>query len=88
MAGDRHLSTSEYREGLEQGRDGGRTEEAQALVLRLLDRHLGAIALATVAKIRTLPLEQVEQLGEALLDFSDRTDRLKKPYWILVIALI
>ena len=61
-------------EGLEQGLERGRTEEAQSLVLRLLDRRIGAIALETSARIRALPLEQIEQLGEALLDFSDRAD--------------
>ena len=61
-------------EGIEQGREQGRTEEAQSLVLRLLERRFGAIALETSARIRVLPLEQVEALGEALLDFSDRGD--------------
>ena len=61
-------------EGLEQGRTEGRTEEAKSLVLKQLDRLIGSIALETAAKIRALPLEQVEQLGEALLDFSDRAD--------------
>ena len=60
--------------GLEKGFEQGRVEEAQSLVLRLLNRRLGAIALKTAAQIRNLSLTQVEQLGEALLDFSDRAD--------------
>jgi predicted transposase/invertase (TIGR01784 family) len=49
-------------------------EEAQVLILRQLNRRVGAIALETSARIRSLPLEQVEALGEALLDFCDRAD--------------
>ena len=60
--------------GLEQGLEQGRTEEALALVLRQLTRRIGAIAPESEAQIRNLSLEQIEALGEALLDFSDRAD--------------
>ena len=58
----------------QEARDDGRAEEAQTLILRQLERRFGAIALETSARVRALPLEQVEALGEALLDFSDRAD--------------
>ena len=49
-------------------------EEALSLVLRQLARRLGPIAPETETQIRNLSLPQIEQLGEALLDFSDRAD--------------
>ena len=49
-------------------------EGEQKIVLRLLKRQIGSISPETEAQIRNLSLTQVEQLGEALLDFSDRAD--------------
>ena len=49
-------------------------EEAQVLILRQLNRRVGAITPETETQIRNLSLSQVEALGEALLDFSDRAD--------------
>jgi Domain of unknown function (DUF4351) len=54
--------------------DEGRAEEAQALVLRLLSRCFSIISPATGVQIRGLSLNQVEDLGEALLDFSGLDD--------------
>jgi predicted transposase YdaD len=44
------------------------------MVLRLLNRRIGTIAPQTEAQIRTLSLIQLEELGEALLDFSQLSD--------------
>jgi predicted transposase YdaD len=55
--------------GLEQG-----LEHERSLILRLLFRKVGAIAPETEAKIRALSLMQLEELGEALLDFSQPSD--------------
>jgi hypothetical protein len=52
------------------GKNQGRVEEARALVIRLLTRKLGNISPLLLAKIETLPLDRVESLGEALLDFN------------------
>ena len=49
-------------------------EGEQKIVLRLLKRQIGSIAPEAEAQIRNLSLEQIEALGEALLDFSDRAD--------------
>ena len=49
-------------------------EEAQVLILRLLNRRVGAIASETETQIRNLSLSQIEALGEALLDFSECAD--------------
>jgi len=61
-------------QGLEQGLEQGAYQTAIQLVLRLLTRLFGEIDKATQARIRTLRLEQLEQLGEALLDFTTPAD--------------
>jgi hypothetical protein len=61
-------------EGHAEGRAEGRMDEAQALILRLLNHRFGSLAPETETQIRSLALPQLEALGEALLDFSDRTD--------------
>lgn len=47
---------------------------AESLILRLLNRRLGKILPETETKIRELPLSQIEELGEDLLDFSQPSD--------------
>jgi predicted transposase/invertase (TIGR01784 family) len=49
-------------------------EEAAKLVIRQLNRKLGEIPDNLVDKIQELPVEQVEILGEALLDFQSLSD--------------
>jgi hypothetical protein len=51
----------------------GATSEL-AIVLRQLSRRIGAIAPETEAQIPTLSLTQLEELSEALLDFSQVSD--------------
>jgi len=49
--------------------------EGEAVVtLRLLNLRCGSLSDATIARIQTMPLEQLEALAEALLDFSGPTD--------------
>ena len=60
--------------GKAQGREEGRREEAVSLILRLLNRRLGEISSTLGQQIRELSLEQLETLGEALLDFTSLTD--------------
>ncbi len=55
-----------WSEGLQEG-------EAN-LVLRLLNRRIGSISPELSPKIRSLSLEQLENLGEALLDFQSLQD--------------
>lgn len=57
-------------EGEIKGETQGRVKEARGLVIRLLTRKLGNVTPNLLAKIQDLPLEQVESLGEDLLDFS------------------
>ena len=44
------------------------------LVLRLLNRRIGTIPQNLVTQIQELPVEQIESLGEALLDFQSLSD--------------
>ena len=46
----------------------------QSLVLRQLQRQIGTLLPEVRSQIEALPLNQLENLGEALLDFSSATD--------------
>ena len=59
-----------YREIFGQGRQEGRRDEAAAVTLRLLNRRCGPLSDATTAQIQALPVEQLESLADALLDFQ------------------
>jgi predicted transposase YdaD len=67
-----------YQEILQEGRKGGiqegRYEGELSLTLRQLTRRFGSIAPAVETQIRSLSLDQLDSLGEALLDFSEPTD--------------
>ncbi|MCZ8064519.1 MAG: DUF4351 domain-containing protein [Microcystis sp. LE17-20D] len=52
----------------------GRQEGAVNLLLRLLNRRIGGIAAELSAKLSSLSLENLENLGEALLDFQSVED--------------
>ncbi len=59
--------------GLQQGMQQGMLREAASLTIRLLTRRFGKLDEATEERIRRLPLEEVERLGEELLDFPDKS---------------
>ena len=61
-------------DGLEEGLKEGRKNEALSFVNRLLTRRIGAIAPEISEQIQTLSVEELEDLGEALLDFSSTSD--------------
>jgi predicted transposase YdaD len=52
----------------------GRQEGEAAVTLRQLARRCGPLSAATTARIQALPLEQLEALAEALLDFQGAAD--------------
>ena len=60
--------------GLQEGLQEGRTEEGRSFVLRLLNRRVGTIAPELKVKIEALTIVQLEDLGEALLDFATIAD--------------
>ena len=71
------LTTSWYREGLQEGLQQGLQQAMQRereLVLRLLARQVGVLSKRAEASVRRLSIEQLESLGEALLDFTDARD--------------
>jgi predicted transposase YdaD len=50
-------------------------EEAErSLILRQLTRRVGQLPETILAQVNELPIEQLEALGEALLDFADLSD--------------
>ena len=55
-------------------REQAKFEGKQDLILRLLNRRIGGIDASLIERVRGLPIEQLEALGEALLDFSDVAD--------------
>jgi predicted transposase YdaD len=57
-------------EGRQEGEARGRAAEAAVVTLRQLNRRCGPLSDSTTARIKALPLEQLEALAEALLDFS------------------
>ncbi|MEA5511920.1 DUF4351 domain-containing protein [Crocosphaera sp. UHCC 0190] len=59
-----------YQEIEDQGRQKGETN----LILRLLNRRIGEISPQLSQKIQSLSIEQLENLGEALLDFHSTED--------------
>jgi predicted transposase YdaD len=59
---------------LREERQQGRQEEGRSLILRQLNRRVGNLPNQAVAQINTLSLEQLENLGEALLDFTGLPD--------------
>jgi len=62
--------TKVYQEALHEGEQTG---EAR-LILRLLNRQIGDISPKLRSQIQSLSLDQLEALGEALLDFSESAD--------------
>lgn len=61
-------------EGLQEGEQRGREEGERSLVLRQLTRRVGELPQEVRQRIETLSLEQLENLGEALLDFQGMAD--------------
>ena len=63
-----------YQDILQKGEERGKKQEALQLILRLLTRRFGAIEPEREQQIRTLSITQLEELAEALLDFSSQSD--------------
>ncbi len=74
-------------EGREEGREEGRAEgraEGINLILRQLNRRIGQISPDFSSQIRALSVEQLEDLGEALLDFQSEEDLRQ---WFLTLSV-
>ncbi|WP_231599593.1 DUF4351 domain-containing protein [Crocosphaera watsonii] len=74
MLGITLKETQVYREIKKEGREEGREEGQKSLLLRLLTRKVGELSSEVRQNIDNLSIEQLENLGEALLDFSSIVD--------------
>ena len=61
-------------EGEACGEARGEAREAAKMTIRLLNRRCGPLAETTTAQIQALPLDQLESLADALLDFQGPAD--------------
>jgi predicted transposase YdaD len=70
------------KETLQEGRQEGRQEGIQlglqqgerSLILRQLSRGVGTMSPDVMSQVEALPLQHLEALGEALLDFTNADD--------------
>ncbi|MBD2596259.1 Rpn family recombination-promoting nuclease/putative transposase [Nostoc spongiaeforme FACHB-130] len=76
MLGITLKETQVYREIIEEGEQRGRTAGERSLVLRQLTRRVGELSQDVREQVETLSLEQLENLGVALLDFTSMADLL------------
>jgi predicted transposase YdaD len=60
--------------GRQEGEAKGRQEGEAAVTLRLLNRRCGSLSEARTAQIQALPVETLEALADALLDFQGPAD--------------
>ena len=60
--------------GREEGLEAGRQQEAAALAIRQLSRRFGSLDEGSRERLSTLTLQQLEQLAEDLLDFTEPGD--------------
>jgi predicted transposase/invertase (TIGR01784 family) len=61
-------------EGRQEGREEGRQNGEMILLIRQLSKRFGKLKDIYIENINSLNIEQLEKLGEALLDFVDITD--------------
>ena len=61
-------------EGKQEGRQEGRQDEAINLLVRILSKRFGKLTHSYIENINKLTIAQLEDLGEALLDFVDIND--------------
>ncbi|MDJ0581775.1 Rpn family recombination-promoting nuclease/putative transposase [Crocosphaera sp.] len=63
-----------YQDIEEKGKEKGRQEGEANLIIRQLDRRFGQLSTDLLTQIRGLSVENLEDLGEALLDFKSEND--------------
>jgi len=66
--------TRVYQEARQEGREEGERNGEVRLVLRLLSKRFGKVDDRRIQVINNLTLEQLDNLGEALLDFGELAD--------------
>ena len=70
------------RNWLEEGREEGRREGVLAVIMRQLPRQIGTVDLSLQERIRQLSVNQLKDLAEALLNFSEPEDLVD---WLKVL---
>jgi predicted transposase YdaD len=63
-----------FQQGEDQGEPKGLQEGQIDLALRQFARRCGELSIEQTTQIRSLPIDQLENLGEALLDFMGMAD--------------
>jgi NTP pyrophosphatase (non-canonical NTP hydrolase) len=58
------------------GYERGKQEQGQSIILRLLQKRVGELPEEVKKQVQALSLEDLEALGEALLDFTATDDLL------------
>jgi predicted transposase YdaD len=79
MLGITLKETRVYQEIKEEGREEGREEATANLILRQLTKRFGELSQEIRSSISGLPLPVLEDLSEALLDFTSLSDL---PVWL------
>ena len=81
MLGIELQQTRVYREAVAEGEAKGKAEEREigldrerALILKLLNRKLGNLSTQLQSEVSALSIDNIESLGEALLDFTSISD--------------
>jgi hypothetical protein len=70
------LYKSEMNRARLEGEQRGEVKQGQTLILRQLTRRVGNLSIEVEARVKALPLARLEELGEALLDFTQMGDLL------------
>jgi Domain of unknown function (DUF4351) len=60
-----------YQQDRELAKQEGQLEGQKLLIIRLLNRRFGSVDLSLIEQVRGLSAEQLENLADALLDFSE-----------------
>jgi Domain of unknown function (DUF4351) len=68
--------TSIERSGIAKGLEEG-LDRQRSILLRQLTRQVGPIAEPTIAQVKTLSFDRLEELAEALFDFTSADDLVK-----------
>lgn len=68
------IVTSWMEQGIQRGLQQGKQQEAVALIMRQLTRRFGTLTPQLQERIQSLSVTQLEDLGEALLDFTTAAD--------------
>ena len=63
-----------YQEAKQEGKQEGRKDEAVNLLLRIMSKQFGNLTDSYIKNLNRLNIEQLEKLGESLLDFKDIND--------------